>query len=168
GEIESLIGRIDSLLLDWEALGAKIENLFELRRLIFQLDDIVNVQMIMKYNEILGTERMERISSGRNSGTQSDYLDASAVNNKDTGDSGLNSPADVWQGVSSYLMDNLNIHTYNVWVKPVRFHSCENKHIKIMVENQFYKNWLEDHCSKLIRSYLDDTNSGYEVSFITN
>jgi len=167
-ELEELINKIESLIVDVENSDSKTEKMFELRRLIFQMEDMVDLKAIQKYNQRLDNivEPTVKVS------TASALLSATVANvaeetkEEPTAD-GIKAPKDIWNSVTKYLKEQLNVHTYNVWVKPVEFHSCEDKKIKILVQNQFYKNWLEDHCYRLIKKHLDDIDSGYEVTFVT-
>jgi hypothetical protein len=156
-ELENLVNKIDTLIIEVENSESKTEKMFELRRLAYQLEDMVNFKMIQRYNQLVdgvaGTVNQEPASV--------------SINVEPVEDS-VNNPREAWESVSKYLKQHLNVHTYNVWVKPIEYHSCEQNKIKIMVQNQFYKNWLEDHCSRLIKKHLDDIKSEFEVSFVTN
>ncbi len=159
-EIEACISKIEALMLEAETSDNKTETIFELRRLIFKLEDIVDHRVIQKYNQIIdGTAK-----SGQQTLISSNIVSKPLT----TQASAPKQPKDVWDSVTSYLQNHLNVHTFNVWVKPIEFHSCEDKKIKIMVQNQFYKNWLEEHCSKLIKKHLNDIDVDYEVTFVTN
>lgn len=156
-EIETCISKIEALMLEAETSDNKTETIFELRRLIFKLEDIVDHRVIQKYNQMIdGTARADQ---------QQVLISTKPVPSQN---SIPKQPKEVWESVTSYLQGHLNVHTFNVWVKPIEFHSCEDKKIKIMVQNQFYKNWLEEHCSKLIKKHLNDIDVDYEVTFVTN
>lgn len=162
-DIEACIGKIEALMLEAESSENKTEVIFELRRLIFKLEDIVDCKIIQKYNNY--------IDQGANSSLlieSSDQQPLISTHPVVKHSEMVKAPKDVWESVTSYLKHHLNVHTYNVWVKPIEFHSCNDKKIKIMVQNQFYKNWLEEHCSKLIKKHLNDIDVDYEVTFVTN
>jgi len=165
-DLENLINKIDSLIIEVENSESKTDKMFELRRLTYQLEDMVNFKMIQRYNQMVdGTARVivqERPASMSINVDNEQQTVSMQV--EDT----VNNPKDVWESVSKYLKQHLNVHTYNVWVKPIEYHSCDQNKIKIMVQNQFYKNWLEDHCSRLIKKHLDDISSEFEVTFVTN
>ncbi len=156
-DIEACIGKIESLMLEVENSDNKTQAIFELRRLIFKLEDIIDHKVIQKYNQLIDGG-VSTVASNISNAISS----ASAPQTN-----GFKQPKDVWDSVSSYLQNHLNVHTYNVWVKPIEYHSCDNKKIKIVVQNQFYKNWLEEHCSKLIKKHLNDINVDYEIAFVT-
>jgi len=164
-DLEELINKIDAIIIEVENSETRTEKMFELRRLTYQLEDMVNFKMIQRYNQILDgvkvatTEKAPILPMDLNKGQDS-------VTERSDGT--VKNPKDVWDSVSTYLKQHLNVHTYNVWVKPIEYHSCEQNKIKIMVQNQFYKNWLEDHCSRLIKKHLDDIKSEFEVTFVTN
>jgi len=164
-ELETLINKIDALIIEVENSEAKADKMFELRRLTYQLEDMVNFKMIQRYNHIVDgiapaliQERPVSVSVNVDKEQQSVTMQM---------DSSVKNPKEVWESVSGYLKQHLNVHTYNVWVKPIEYHSCEQNKIKIMVQNQFYKNWLEDHCSRLIKKHLDDISSEFEITFVT-
>ncbi len=165
GELEGLVNKIDTLIIEVENADSKTDKMFELRRLTYQLEDLVNFKMIQRYNQILDgvkvvpQERPATVSVNVDKEQQTVVMKV---------DDSVKNPKEVWESVSGYLKQHLNVHTYNVWVKPIEYHSCEENKIKIMVQNQFYKNWLEDHCSRLIKKHLDDIKSGFEVMFVTN
>lgn len=157
-EIENCIGKIEALMLEAESAENKTEVIFELRRLVFRLEDIVDYKIIQKYNNYIDSGAKLTVSLNA----------AEPMPVRRNNDVTKSSPKDVWESVASYLKNHLNVHTYNVWVKPIEFHSCDEKKIRIMVQNQFYKNWLEEHCSKLIKKHLNDIDVDYEVTFVTN
>ncbi len=158
-DIESCIGKIESLMLEVENSDNKTQTIFELRRLIFKLEDIIDHKVIQKYNQLIDGGVSTVVASSNISNAISSASAPQA--------NGFKQPKDVWDSVSSYLQNHLNVHTYNVWVKPIEYHSCDHKKIKIVVQNQFYKNWLEEHCSKLIKKHLNDINVDYEIAFVT-
>ncbi len=157
-DIESCIGKIESLMLEVESSDNKTQAIFELRRLIFKLEDIIDHKVIQRYNQFIDGGAATVVVPNNVSNVSSASVPQS---------SGFKQPKEVWDSISSYLQNHLNVHTYNVWVKPIEYHSCDNKKIKIVVQNQFYKNWLEEHCSKLIKKHLNDINVDYEIAFVT-
>jgi hypothetical protein len=163
-ELEALINTIDTLIVELENTDSRTEKLFDLRRMLFQLEDVVDFKTIRKYNELLDGKRP--LSAAEAMPAKKTVVQAQEVLKQDKGTTIVSAPKDVWESVTSYLKSQLNVHTYNVWVKPVEFHSCDERKIKVAVQNQFYKNWLEDHCSRLIKKHLDDIGVDYEVTFI--
>ena len=165
-EIEACIGKLESLMLEAETAENKTEVIFEIRRLIFKLEDIVDYKVINKYNYFIdhGVKMTVSLSNLNNVEQQPLISTQTTIKHNDT----VHAPKEVWESVTSYLKNHLNVHTFNVWVKPIEFHSCDDKKIRIMVQNQFYKNWLEEHCSKLIKKHLSDIDVDYEVTFVTN
>jgi hypothetical protein len=176
-ELEDLINRIELVIVELENTESRTEKFFDLRRLLFQLEEIVDFRAIKRYNEIISggkpqttTESVTKANFPINQSVSNTKLNTesntSIVNNQETEGAKISNPKDVWNNVSEYLKSQLNVHTYNVWVKPVEYHSFDNGKIKVSVQNQFYKNWLEDHCSRIIKKYLNETGEEYEVSFI--
>ena len=166
-ELENLINKIDALIIEVENSDSRTEKMFELRRLTYQLEDLVNFKMIQRYNQIV--DGLKAVPQPQEKPvTVSVNVDKEQQTVTMQVDDSVKNPKEVWESVSGYLKQHLNVHTYNVWVKPIEYHSCEENKIKIMVQNQFYKNWLEDHCSRLIKKHLDDIKSEFEVTFVTN
>ncbi|MFH1222737.1 MAG: DnaA N-terminal domain-containing protein [Pseudomonadota bacterium] len=174
-ELDELVNKIDTLIIEVENSDPKTEKLFDLRRLVLQLEDMVDFKAIQRYNQrIDGIVETKPAAAAVNHTVKPEEIpllqttaSAPAAANGNGNGNGVKTPKDVWEGVTKYLKEQLNVHTYNVWVKPVEFHSCEDNKIKILVQNQFYKNWLEDHCYRLIKKHLDDIDSDYEVTFVT-
>ena len=167
-ELENLINKIDALIIEVENSDSRTEKMFELRRLTYQLEDLVNFKMIQRYNQIVDGVKVVAPQPQERPATVSVNVDKEQQTVTLDVDDSVKNPKEVWESVSGYLKQHLNVHTYNVWVKPIEYHSCEENKIKIMVQNQFYKNWLEDHCSRLIKKHLDDIKSEFEVTFVTN
>jgi hypothetical protein len=166
-ELEDLINKIELVIVELENTDSRTEKFFDLRRLLFQLEEIVDFRAIKRYNEIIEGKRPEA-SSVVSSNVLNTKINVPTTATKDENLSStiISNPKDVWNNVSEYLKTQLNVHTYNVWVKPVEYHSFDNGKIKVSVQNQFYKNWLEDHCSRIIKKYLNEMGAEYEVSFI--
>ncbi|MCX6112377.1 MAG: hypothetical protein NTY22_03705, partial [Proteobacteria bacterium] len=164
-ELEPLINKIDTLIVELENTDSRTEKLFDLRRVLFQLEDIVDFKTIRRYNELLDSKKS---LAKAESPSKKETIQTQGITKQDdsSGNNIISTPKDAWESVTGYLKSQLNVHTYNVWVKPVEFHSCDEKKIKVAVQNQFYKNWLEDHCSRLIKKHLDDIGVDYEVTFI--
>ena len=164
-DLESLINNIDALIIEVENSDSRTEKMFELRRAIYRLEDMVNFKMIQKYNQLVDGVK---VTSQERPAAVSVSVDQQQQTVTIQLDDSVKQPKEVWDSVTKYLKQHLNVHTYNVWVKPIEYHSCDQNKIKIMVQNQFYKNWLEDHCSRLIKKHLDDIKSEFEVQFVTN
>jgi hypothetical protein len=156
-EIKSVTEKIEVMLSDLEL---QKDNLFELRNLIYKLEDIVDIKVIQKYNEFIRSE--VKLNSATE--LQKEKQDNVIVSDKKE----IQSPKEVWSTVLDYLKTKLNVHTYNVWVKPITYDSCDQNNIKITVQNYFYKNWLEEHCSNLIKEHLETIKSSYKVTFVAN
>lgn len=170
-ELEDLINRIELFIVELENTESRTEKLFDFRRLLFQLEDIVDFRAIKRYNDIIdgkGTQVVESVPGLETTMSERVFNSKTpdVTVNKEEDSTRISSPKDIWSNVSEYLKSQLNVHTYNVWVKPVEYHSFDNGKIKVSVQNQFYKNWLEDHCSRIIKKYLNEMGTEYEVSFI--
>ena len=136
--------------------------------LLFKLENILDTSVIEEYNSIISNsskfvENIEVVSDNEDliEQEQEEELVVSNVSNK-------NIPDNVWTEIMSYLEKNLNIHTFNVWVKPTKYiETTDTGEIKIKVENGYYKNFLEEHCSSLIRKYIDERDDlDCKVSFV--
>jgi hypothetical protein len=163
-EIDKLVKTVDKLLMETEGSNFKVEKLFELRKLIYQIEYIVNFKVIESYNNLVDKVSFPAIETGI------PVLQSPAVYMAtDTGveRGNIKEPKDIWDSVCAYLKSKLNVHTYNVWVKPVKYHSCDNRMISVWVQNNYYKNWLEEHCAGIINDHLSSNNIDYEVRFIT-
>lgn len=163
-ELEPIINKIDTLIVELENTDSRTEKLFDLRRLLFQLEDLVDFKAIRRYNDLLDKIAVKSDVAQTKQTVKQEIKQESKISSEATGT--ISTPKDTWESVTNYLKSQLNVHTYNVWVKPVEFHSCDERKIKVAVQNQFYKNWLEDHCSRLIKKHLDDIGVDYEVTFI--
>jgi hypothetical protein len=156
-EIDKLVKNVDKLLMETEGSNFKVEKVFELRKLIYQIEYIVNFKVIESYNHLIDKVSISTIE------TKLPILEENSENS----DISIKEPKEIWDSVCSYLKSKLNVHTYNVWVKPVKYHSCDNKRISVWVQNNYYKNWLEEHCAGIINDHLSSNNIDYEVRFIT-
>lgn len=157
-DIKTISSKIEALISE-----ANQDKLFELRTLVFQLEDIVDVKVIEKYNSYLNKE--EKVLDQDFTVSKSDLIINKSSNESQEG---VKTPIDIWSSVVSYLKSKLNVHTYNVWVKPLEYKDFKDGNIEVSVQNYFYKNWLEDHCSSLIKEHLRELDlEDYKVSFVT-
>jgi hypothetical protein len=156
-DIKEISSKIEALISE-----ANQEKLFELRTLVFKLEDIVDIKIIEKYNSCLNKEEKDFNKDFTVSKNDLAINESSNINQE-----GVKTPIDVWSSVVSYLKSKLNVHTYNVWVKPLEYKDFKDGNIEISVQNYFYKNWLEDHCSSLIKEHLKELDLDYKVSFVT-
>lgn len=164
-KVNFLIDEIDNLILDDNNFGTDKEFVLKFRKLIFKLDNILNVDVLNEYNDIIDNLKSDKITSS------SVVIDNSVKFDNDY-DKGIDSyssdrPNVVWENVATYLKDSLNVHTYNVWVKPAQYHSCKDNVINIAVQNSYFKNWLDEHCSSMIKEHLNNLNLEYNINFIT-
>lgn len=164
-EINKLVKNADKLLAELDGINAKAEKLFELRKLIYQIEYIINFKVIKSYNNLLDKVLAETKTNILQNITIATQEPASTP--EEEPDNIIKEPKEIWDSVCEYLKSKLNVHTYNVWVKPVRYHSCDEKLIRILVQNSYYKNWLEEHCLTIINEHLSRNNVDYEVRFIT-
>lgn len=156
---------------EYNAIVEKIENLvsedscsddktfiLNLRRLICKLENVLIIDVTSEYNKYV---------TASFTSSYDDTLIISkeiVLNNQNIQ---TEYPNVVWEKVQGFLKQRLNIHTYNVWVKPIKFHSCSENVINIAVQNSYFKNWLEEHCASMIKDHLGELNLEYDVKFIT-
>jgi hypothetical protein len=110
-------------------------------------------------NEIVNFEN-NSFSSSNSDSSLNNFNDLKQVSYN----SNINSNV-IWSNLLTFLRKELNIHTYNVWIKPIEFNGIDNNVINIKVQNHYFKNWLEDHCLDIIKKYLKETNLNYDVMF---
>jgi hypothetical protein len=167
-EIQTLVNSLDHALLDWEKTEEKKSKLLEIRRLTFQLEHIVNVRVIEKYNQLLDEvlETKKRNVSVTSSKPAAYAVEHSSIVPKISVQP-EKTPEKAWESISEHLRTQLKPYTYNVWVKPVRYLNCAENTIKVQVQNVYYKNWLDEHCGSLIKEHLEDLEADYNVEFVT-
>jgi len=150
--INTLIENIDSLILDDTTLISDKNFILSLKNLINRLENVLNVNIIEEYNLLVENNNFSSSLSFENESPN----ETTSINQEL-----------IWDNILSFLKKELNIHTYNVWVKPIQFDSICNNTINIKVQNLYFKNWLEEHCSSMIKSHLKDVDLDYDINFIT-
>lgn len=159
-ELNQTIERIENLFCEDSSSDYKFF-ILSLRKLIYKLENILNIDVTNEYNKYVS------------SSLATSYTDDFNVPNTENTNFEESEPVKalypniVWEKVQDFLRQRLNIHTYNVWVKPVKYHSCSNNIICISVQNSYFKNWLEEHCATMIKDHLGELNLEYDVKFIT-
>ncbi len=69
----------------------------------------------------------------------------------------ISTPEIVWKEVQEILKKNINIRSYNTWFAPTKGLAFEKNHIKILVPNRFFCEWIDNHYSKLVKDALAQT-----------
>jgi len=155
-QINKLIENIDNLILDDKTLISDKGFISDLKNLINKLENLLTVDLIEEYNHLIENQELNLNNNTR--------LETNSINN--AFHNALN-PNVVWDGILSFLKKELNVHTYNVWVKPINFDSIEGNTINVKVQNLYFKNWLEEHCANMIKKHLKEADLDYDIKFIT-
>ena len=66
-----------------------------------------------------------------------------------------NNSRTIWDQTLGLLKENINRQTYQTWLEPIRFIEINEKSIILGVPNKFFKNWVEEHYSDVIRNSLE-------------
>lgn len=156
-DIEKLMSSIDSKMTEYgNASKLNSSELLEFRTLIFRLQDLLDVTIMDEYNSLLDT-----LSTAKISPAQESQKETKALVQKE-----IDKDAALWTELKNYLKNKMNKSAFSVWVEPTEFLSLEGNELKISVENFFYKRFLEENCSPLIRKYIDENHLEYSVHFV--
>lgn len=158
-EFNTLVEKIENLVSEDTSSDDKVF-ILTLRRLICKLENILIIEVTNEYNKYVSASFSSSYSELQIETPSNNF----EFENKNVS---VEYPNVVWEKVQGFLKQRLNVHTYNVWVKPIKFHSCSDNVINIAVQNSYFKNWLEEHCSSMIKDHLGELNLEYDVKFIT-
>lgn len=61
---------------------------------------------------------------------------------------------DIWKECLSIIKDNVPYITYNTWFLPIKPFELENNTLKIIVPNNFFIEWIEEHYNTLINKTI--------------
>jgi len=61
---------------------------------------------------------------------------------------------DLWSNVIDSLKERIGQQNFDIWIKPIHFLSLEGENVELEVPNRFFKEWLNEHYSSLIRDAL--------------
>src|SRR3989344_4853692 len=89
----------------------------------------------------------------------SQNIDASTLNlGGPTPASETNAPSasDLWDKLCLILKSEMDLETFDLWLKPVKPVSCENRRYAIEVPNRFFSEWIGEHSRQKIESLLRD------------
>jgi len=66
----------------------------------------------------------------------------------------VDSMEDLWPKVIHSLKERVGQQNFDIWIKPIHFISMEGEKIELEVPNRFFKEWINEHYSPLIRDAL--------------
>jgi chromosomal replication initiator protein len=73
---------------------------------------------------------------------------------------------DIWEESLSLLAQKVNQKSFDVWLKALRILTLAEEHIEIEVPNKFFKDWLSENYSNLIKEALFQvTSRRYSIHF---
>ena len=156
-EINHYVSEIDIKMSEYGSrkdLNSK--DLLNFRILIFKLQDLLDLSIVDEYNKLLDTMKIPDIALDTTK-QELDMIEENIVPNNN-----------IWKELKEYLKENMNESAFNVWVEPTNLLelNTETNEIKVKVDNFFYKRFLEENCSPLLRKYIDDHRLDYDIKFI--
>ncbi len=73
---------------------------------------------------------------------------------------------EIWSKVIDSLKDRVGLQNFEIWIKPIQFISLSEDKIEIEVPNRFFKDWINENFSSIIKeSLLKLTQKNYKLSF---
>ena len=75
-----------------------------------------------------------------------------------------------WDEILEYMRTDLEMTTlsFNTWIKPLKIHSLENDHLRILVEMDGAVEYLEKKYKVFLRgAIIDVIDQIYEIEFVT-
>jgi chromosomal replication initiator protein len=73
---------------------------------------------------------------------------------------------DFWPQVLETIKGQVNINSFETWIKPIRCKSLEEKMAVLEVPNNFFRDWVAEHYMPTIKGVLYElTGEDYAVSF---
>ena len=61
---------------------------------------------------------------------------------------------DLWPKAIHSLKERVGQQNFDIWIKPIHFISMEGEKVELEVPNRFFKEWINEHYSPLIRDAL--------------
>jgi chromosomal replication initiator protein len=72
---------------------------------------------------------------------------------------------DFWPQVLETIKGQVNINSFETWIKPIRCQSIEEKKVVLEVPNNFFRDWVAEHYVQTIKGVLYElTGKDYTVS----
>jgi chromosomal replication initiator protein len=72
---------------------------------------------------------------------------------------------DFWPQVLETIKGQININSYETWIKPIRCKSLEEKKAILEVPNNFFRDWVAEHYMPTIKAVLYElTGNDYTIS----
>ncbi len=66
-------------------------------------------------------------------------------------------PNKIWKECLKLIKQNVSNITYNTWFLPIKPYQLDNKTLKILVPNNFFIEWIEEHYNTLINKTIHQT-----------
>ena len=63
----------------------------------------------------------------------------------------------IWKEAVKIIKENVSQQNFETWIKPIRFLSAEDDQIRLAVPNRFFKDWVADNFTPIIRDALSTT-----------
>lgn len=61
---------------------------------------------------------------------------------------------DLWSNVIDSLKERVGQQNFDIWIKPIRFVSMDGEKADLEVPNRFFKDWINEHYSPLIKDAI--------------
>jgi len=73
---------------------------------------------------------------------------------------------EIWSEVIDSIKDRVGPQNFEIWIKPINFVSIEEDKIEIEVPNRFFKDWINENFSSIIKdSLFKFTQKNFKISF---
>lgn len=60
----------------------------------------------------------------------------------------------IWKEAVKIIKENISQQNFDTWIKPIRVQSIENEQIRLVVPNKFFKDWVAENYTPVIRDSL--------------
>jgi chromosomal replication initiator protein len=72
-----------------------------------------------------------------------------------------------WQQVLETIKGQINVNSFETWIKPIIFQSLDEKRLVLEVPNNFFRDWVAEHYLHIIKGVIYKlTGEDYEVSLL--
>jgi len=61
---------------------------------------------------------------------------------------------DLWSNVIDTLKERVGQQNFDIWIKPIHFVSIDGERVELEVPNRFFKEWINEHYSPLIKDAI--------------
>lgn len=70
-----------------------------------------------------------------------------------------------WQQVLESIKGQINVNSYETWIKPIIFKSLDEKTLVLEVPNNFFRDWVSEHYLHIIKGVINKlTGENFSVS----